>query len=539
MGIPIYFHVITQSYPTTLRRSCPENCKDYFMDYNGAIHQSAQKVLKEAAPNHDLTETERERLILDGIWKYTNACVDVVRPSGTVHICIDGVAPTAKMIQQRKRRYMSMFTKKLDHSPSPRVWDSNAISPGTPFMARLQAYLRACIRDDYHKNYNLSGSDDPGEGEHKIFARIATLDHKDPIVVYGLDADLIMLSLMSHHPRIFLMREPTGPYREQGTEDEFLFMDIDVFRGALLKELQIKYKWPITDAMLTDSYGDDACKMIETYVCVCFFLGNDFLPHPLTLSLKKGGHEAVLFAAKNCMEQGISFWDDQDNPSNAFMVELLAILSKNEDDDVWKVNQDYLKRRPHTTLADNVDSYPLQPQFKDPFSKIMFEMKSNNKWRGAYYKTMFHTRMFDTSVIRLACTFYMQGIHWTYRYYKRLPKDPRWYYPYGYPPTLRDLQNFVGSMSDADNVTLLSKFVTPPSQGFVTPDMQLLCIMPKASYGILPKKVQRVMTDPMYGCTHMYPSEYQVQTYLKTHLWECTPVLPWIDLEQIEKALEL
>lgn len=514
------------------------------MDYNGAIHQSAQKVLREAPPNADLTDSERERSILEGIWKYTDTCVNVVRPSGTVHICIDGVAPTAKMIQQRKRRYMSMFTKKLERkyappSSSAPVWDSNAISPGTPFMARLQAYLRSRIRDDFTKNYNLSGSDDPGEGEHKIFARIATLDHKDPIVVYGLDADLIMLSLMSHHPSLFLMREPTGPYRDQETDAGFLFMDIDVFRSALLRELQIKYKWPVTSDMIQHPYSPESCKMIETYVCICFFLGNDFLPHPLTLSLKKGGHEAILFAAKNCMEQGISFWDEHDNPSHVFIVELLTILSKNEDEDVWKVNQDYMKRRAHSTLADNIDSYPLQQEYKHPLAKELYNMKSSNKWRSVYYKTMFHTKLFDTSVIRQACTSYLQGVHWTYRYYKRLPKDPRWYYPYGYPPTLRDLRNFVGSLSETETTTLLAKFTTPPSQGFVTSDAQLLCIMPLASYDILPKKVQKIMKNPEYGCTHMYPINYQVETYLKSHLWECNPILPWVDLQQIHDALEI
>lgn len=532
MGIPIYFHVITQSYPNTLRRSCPNNCKEYFLDYNGAIHQSVQKVLREEKS----VEDELETTIMNSIWKYTEDCIKVVKPTGTVHICIDGVAPTAKMIQQRKRRYLSMFTRKLEEKVC--VWDTNAISPGTPFMARLQAFLRARIRDDYNKTYNLSGSDDPGEGEHKIFSRIATLDHNDPIVIHGLDADLIMLSLMSHHPSIFLMREPSGPYKDQETENGFIFMDIDAFRAALLQELQQKYKWPITEAMLLDPYSGEAAKMIETYVCICFFLGNDFLPHPITLSLKKGGHERVLMAAKSCMEQDISFWDENNNPNTTFIANLLAILSSSEDEDLWKVNQDYLKKRPHTTLQDNVDSYPMQPQFKDPLARKIYEMKSSNKWRSLYYQHMFHAKLYDTSVIHNACTSFFQGIHWTYRYYKKLPKDPQWYYPYGYPPTLRDLQNFVASLSDEDTKRLLAGFTVSPSQGFVSADTQLLCIMPLASYDILPKKVKVVMTDPMKGCTHMYPHTYRIQTYLKTHLWECVPVLPWVDIKKIQTALD-
>lgn len=537
MGIPIYFHVITQSYPNTLRRSRPSNCKEYFMDYNGAIHQSAQKVLKNASDGSLNVESEMEKEILNSVWSYTQKCVDVVRPTGTVHICIDGVAPTAKMIQQRKRRYISMFTRRMEQKQV--VWDTNAISPGTPFMARLQAFLRARIRDDFDNSYFLSGSDDPGEGEHKIFSRIATLDSNEPVVIYGLDADLIMLSLMSHHAAIYLMREPTGPYKEQETEDGFLFMDIDAFRKALLQELKIKYRWPVSAEMISHPYGEDAKKLIETYVCICFFLGNDFLPHPLTLSLKKGGHEQVIMAAKTCMEQDIPFWDNQNNPNNDFILEMLNILSLQEDDDFWKVNEAYLKKRPYTPLHENVDSYPLQHQYKDPLAKKIYEMKASSKWRSVYYQHMFHTKLYDTSVIHAACTSYIQGIHWTYRYYKKLPKDPQWYYPYGYPPSLRDLKNYVASMSSEDRNILLSTFTVPANQGFVSADTQLLCIMPKASYAILPKKVKQVMTDPSKGCTYMYPDEYHIQTYLKTHLWECVPVLPWIDISQIQTALDL
>lgn len=502
------------------------------MDYNGAIHQSAQKVLKaEHAPDTDI-----EKAILDGIWDYTHQCIRAVRPSGTVHICIDGVAPTAKMIQQRKRRYISMFTKKLEKQVVK--WDTNAISPGTPFMARLQAYLRARIRDDYTRNYYLSGSDDNGEGEHKIFARIATMDQQDPVVIYGLDADLIMLSLMSHHGSIFLMREPTGPYKDHDTEEGFLFMDIDAFRKALLQELQIKYGWPISTTMIEDPYSDEAKNLIEIYVCICFFLGNDFLPHPLTLSLKKGGHEKILMMAKTCMEREIPFWDEEHNINHEFIMEMLAMLSNDEDTELWKANEWYLKRRPHTPLHENVDSYPLQQEFKHPLARKIYEMKANTKWRSMYYQQMFHTKLYDTSVIHAACTTYIQGLHWTYRYYKRLPKDPNWYYPFGYPPTLRDLKNYVVSMSQDDRSMLLANFNVPANQGFVSPDVQLCCIMPKASLDILPKKVKQVMTDPSKGCTYMYPTEYQVQTYLKTHLWECIPVLPWINLQHIQTALE-
>jgi len=87
-------------------------------------------------------------------------------------------------------------------------------------MARLSEQMRYFINKKISEDSNwrdvqvvLSGHEVPGEGEHKIMEYIrlsrAQPDYNPNIrhCLYGLDADLIMLGLLSHDPHFCLLRE--------------------------------------------------------------------------------------------------------------------------------------------------------------------------------------------------------------------------------------------------------------------------------------------------------------------------------------------
>lgn len=547
MGIPRYFHVITQTYPGVVKTDRPvQGCTDFFMDYNGAIHHVAnivlEKLKEQEQDTNDLTFEEIDAKIMQQLWEYTTACIALAKPSRMVHLCIDGVAPVAKLNQQRKRRYLAMFQNKQakndGDAKSVVKWDRNAISPGTPFMIRLHAFLRNRIRNyislDTPTIY-LSTAEDPGEGEHKMFARIHALPKDASVIIHGLDADLIMLSLMAHRPDIHLMREPTGFYSELETKHGFLYLDMDGLRRGILEELRMKYNWPNVFTRVDELYDDTARTTIENYVICCFLLGNDFLPHLLTISLHNNGYEKLLYAMRDCLNETSITEGTRDVLSSSFLGRLFSMLAANEDEEVRQQNDRYLRRKPMVSSSNPMDSYPLEN--KDPFATEMFH-DGQQRWRALYYKFMFHARMYDTTIIADSCKTYIQGIHWTYRYYKQQRKDARWYYPWGYPPTLRDLANWLSGLTKEDELALLSKFTYAPHEGFVDPNVQLCCIMPLTSIDILPRKVKDVMMEPSYGCTHLFPSKYKIQTYMKYHLWECNPILPHFQIELLERVVQ-
>ena len=82
-------------------------------------------------------------------------------------------------------------------------WDKISITPGTPFMNKLNQRLHEHFGSQNklslpNRFIKLSDSSEVGEGEHKIFEFIR--NHREELrektmVVYGLDADLIMLGI--------------------------------------------------------------------------------------------------------------------------------------------------------------------------------------------------------------------------------------------------------------------------------------------------------------------------------------------------------
>lgn len=272
------------------------------------------------------------------------------------NILIDGVAPRAKMNQQRSRRFRSaqearekdaeraeflqmLKAKKGDgaieeeiHAAiTKRTWDSNAITPGTPFMGLLAISLRYWVA--YKLNTDpawerlkviISDATVPGEGEHKIMEFIRSQrrspehDPNTRHVIYGLDADLIMLGLATHEPHFRVLREDVfaqsskpqvckmcgqaGHKAEEcrgeakvknGEFDEkegapplkpFIWLHVSVLREYLQEEMDVP----------NIPFRFDLERALDDWVFMCFFVGNDFLPHLPSLEIREEGIDTLI-----------------------------------------------------------------------------------------------------------------------------------------------------------------------------------------------------------------------------------------------------
>ena len=497
MGVPAYFSVLCKKYRGILGSVTPQ-CDVFYLDFNGVIHQAAYAVIEEA---QKLGKQVVDDDILRATWRYFLNLVDIVKPTQAVYVYIDGCAPLAKQVQQRRRRFLSMHG--IDTSTI--LWDRNAITPGTTFMTKLNTFLQkeaVTYKETHSHSILVSGSDEPGEGEHKLFDKIRDRNRQErseSSIIYGLDADLIMLSLLSRVPKISLMRELDGGFQ---------YLTIDALSKCITEE------HPYID--------------VESYIILCFLLGNDFIPNIACLQMKRGGMDIILKAyhdvtlkMRGTETDGATFSLFDNNTINYDGLQLVVSeIAQMEDQLLRDANEDYIKRIPQGSYGNTRETiakdhyYPLLPENKSPLAKLI-QQADISKWRGLYYKHLFFTNLHDSRIILSSCKLYIEGIKWVFNYYRGRAKDEEWYYPYDYAPTLKDLNNNW-------EVPVKHTKVAPPTDT----NRQLLAVLPPESVALLPEHLRPYMTDVSMGHLHMYPRRFKLQTYLKTMKHECCPVLP-------------
>ena len=298
MGIPLYFKIISEKYPTIIKNNLDNNINNLFLDLNCAIHPCCRKILEEYSVNN-FNQNIVENKMIHEVLNYIQKLVQMVNPQ-LLYIAIDGVAPCAKMNQQRLRRYKTIYEKsKIDKIKEEEHkdintfnWNTNAISPGTEFMDKLSVKIKKELNTNkLYENIKVYFSDsyNPGEGEHKILDYIKKNDLDGNIIIYGLDADLIILSFVAHKNNIYLLREAVQFGKT--IMDSFLYLDIDNLKYYIIKDIQEKIL--VNDPTLLFDM-DKLNNLLDDYIFISFLVGNDFLPHLLAFDLRNDGLTILL-----------------------------------------------------------------------------------------------------------------------------------------------------------------------------------------------------------------------------------------------------
>lgn len=508
MGIPSFFSYIIKRYDKTriIKERLSINPTHFFLDLNGMIHPCSHKVLQEVYEETTDPMSIPLNVIEDRICKKTiNSildCVKKVNPSEVLYIAIDGVAPRAKMEQQRKRRFKSAQDKKLDPSVQKTTrWDSNAITPGTAFMEKLGKMLRHSqeIKSIPVNEIIISDAFVPMEGEHKLMNYIRKNLGEDAVcVVHGLDADLIMLSILLS-PTIYL-------YREDAQRKSTYYMDTSFFTECVVHHF----------SQLLHFVPEDTRDLLRDYVFLCFFMGNDFLPHHYGLEIRDEAIDLVLdiyadITNKVLPRKTLTYSNGKINIK--FLMHFIERLSQQEDDLViertGRIVYKQAIRHGHTEQ----DKFTYFPDYHRNIEKRINFGEAD--WRKRYYDyvelTAGKRNVSREHMINDMCIIYLQGLEWNLSYYLGRCISTTWYYPYLHAPCLCDLLvvlkngGFPGIKRDSRSYSPLE---------------QLLLVLPPQSFRLLPRSWQPLMKQ-----RDLYPLSFRLDPVGSIFRWQCPPIL--------------
>jgi len=527
MGIPSFYRHLVKQNPKLISEKHGGKPSVLALDLNCAIYHCLSKLQKKT-PYAVKDRLAFEDALIKSVILYIVKLRDHVQPSDLLYVAVDGVVPMAKIRQQRMRRFKSVWVAseegKIKGLTGTDSWDRNAITPGTDFMNRLTERLNSwgssCGPAFGTVKTVISGVWDSGEGEQKIMSYLRENKPAGEVIVYGLDADLIVLCLW--HFEVYgwsfkLLREDVemkgGVKLNAFGEETLLYFDIDMLAGIITS------KWNVG---------------IHDYVGAMSFLGNDFIPHGLTLCIREEGIDRLMEILEKAEDSLVYRADDGTWVYNVTTLRFI-IAAVTAVEDKWLLSG--LAKK----LKMSAHGYPRPGEQQSDVEKALTIMNSLpltwkversmayrseegwhlcDGWSETYYRDFMWSASSADTVKE-----WLKGIQWVLNYYTgSKPVDFLWYYPWYLPPLFKDIV--------IDDATFALASAGQPNP--IEPLTQLIMVLPVESYALLPKTHRRLpFLKPEY-----YPKVWTFFSAGRRQLWECEPMIPMLPYHVVSDFVE-
>ena len=539
MGVPKFFRWLTERFPQINRRisqgrQADDYVDNFYLDMNGIIHTCTH------GDSTRMGETLTEAEMVERIFQYTDRLIKIVRPRKVCYLAIDGVAPRAKMNQQRSRRYrapreamaQAAITGDADSKTPP--FDSNCITPGTEFLAmlgeRYKTWIEEAQADPNHGwchpglTVVFSGSDVVGEGEHKIMDFIrdgrksGEMAEEARHCMYGLDADLIMLGLVTHAPKFCLLRErqkfqqgrnaprgrggPGERAADSSTADEdsrdFVFLEVEMLHSLMAGTLRPRdAPRDGDDSDGKGGWSDE--RLVDDFVFMCMLVGNDFIPGLPHLDVADGALNLMMRTYTDLLPTNGYLTTKRHLHLDAFEA-FVRVLASNE--------PIVFERKRQRAMAGPSSRRQGAGQQ---------ESSAPGEYKREYYLEKLGQPPKDAEVLHDLVQSYLEGLSWCLAYYHDGCASWDWYYPDFYAPLATDL------------VSLPSFAITLELGAPFPPLAQLLSVLPPQSAQLVPAPYRELMLSPTSPVFDAYPKDFSIDLNGKRAEWEAIALLPFID----------
>lgn len=479
MGIPrLYRDWFKKKASSAIISAVPQFVSSLSFDLNGVIHEARKEIFGEDITDQRLRDAMLAKDELELAIEFEKKVgeiilrlVEALSPQDCLILAVDGPAPAAKQQQQRGRRERAASSK-----AQTEIFDRNAITPGTEVMMRLDRALTIFIgkyRNRLPPKVIYSSHLVPGEGEHKIMDYYRRGEATDGLaakeggvhVLYGLDADLIMLSLLAPIDNIILSRE---------TIEEVI--DIDQLKRYLKERMK-------TETAIND------------FVVMMFLMGNDFLPHAPSLERMSDSIETLIdtYAAGTyqlTVDNEIN-WTDM-----KLFLQQVAALEKDFLVNLASKETEYPSRFLKAAMSGKTFNH-------DKFRAVWYQNALGPKGKPeflAILKEIIDAEISEVTPNRIEdmAIDYIRTMAWVYLYYIQGHDaiNQEWAYLYYHAPMLADLSEVMNVVSDGSEEGIVIAGYEKFEGGIeFTALHQLVSVLPKNSIDLLPVELQPLFKD--------------------------------------------
>ena len=517
MGIPSFYRHLCRKYPRIISNgfSTVAGAEWLCLDFNCAMYYVLHKQPSiDTATSQAAWEADFAKAIAD----YMREIILLARPTKGVYVSCDGAVCAAKRRQQRLRRFKGPWIAAAEAEVRGLVgepargksgWDQNALTPGTAFMAELGRVLvtegaRIATREGIQ--VTVSTTSEHGEGEHKLLRAMRALSPAPKsCVIYGLDADLILLSMLlgaDTGASVHLLRE-AQEFEGAASEGEWRCLSV----GELVKVLL-----PSEPSVMVP-------RRINDFVAGMSLLGNDFLPRSLTKTVRDDGIPTLIRTLdQHVWRRGLSLVEPVSGTiTHAGLLAIVEAWAATEDEDLVTAAKEAQRSatRPAGIGASPAETalreWSAQPARWAAITRLICHADSNPvATRRAIYEHW---------TPGLAAN-YCAGVAWIWDYYSGRAVDQSWVFDEHLPPLWSDV---VACLVGTTNPTISAPAIEYPTP---LPDwLHLLAVLPMDSLRrLLPADKQTLsLTHPWY-----WPTEWALFDVGRGQMWECEAMIPLI-----------